>query len=96
MDPFARLILNVYAVAASRLDVPILKIHCWPDASHLNAASGISFAEASLTMVICARTALSIVNCPPVPAKTAAGVAMDWPEASQTRNLTGMVLPPFR
>src|SRR5438094_2088370 len=39
---YARLIRNWYVCPDVRLVVAMLKIHCWLDASHRNAASGIS------------------------------------------------------
>src|SRR5437879_477986 len=93
---YARLIRNVYVLPDVRLLVAMLKIHCWPDASQRNATSGMSVPVISLTLSIVPRTALNMLNVPPVPAKTAAGFEMEAPDAPQTRNFTGIVLPPFR
>ena len=41
-------------------------------------------------------TALSIVNEPPVRKNAAAKSEIGLPDASQTRNFTGNVLPPLR
>src|SRR5437763_720655 len=64
-----------------------LKIHCWAEGSHRNAVSGVVEYTASST--------------PPAPSvfdhRTGAparpAVPTETPEASQTRNLTGTVLP---
>src|SRR5881227_1722905 len=96
MVPYARLIRKVFVLGDARLVVAILKIHCWPDESQRKAASGISVPAASLMLSMVPRTALNIVKVPPVPAKTALGLEMEAPEALQTRNFTGIVLPPCR
>src|SRR5438445_13240290 len=93
---YARLMRNWYVCPDVRLVVAMLKIHCWLDASHRNAASGISPLVVSFTASTVPRTALSIVNVPPVPAKTALAFEMDPPEAPHTLNFTGIVLPPLR
>src|SRR5207237_5997034 len=93
---YARLIRNWYVCPDVRLVVAMLKIHCWLDASHRNAASGLSPLVVSFTASTVPRTALSIVNVPPVPAKTALAFEMDPPEAPHTLNFTGIVLPPLR
>src|SRR5438128_6362996 len=93
---YARLIRNWYVCPDVRLVVAMLKIHCWLDASHRNAASGISPLVVSFTAASVPRTALNMVNVPPVPALTAAGLQMAAPAAPHTRNFTGIVLPPLR
>src|SRR5215213_10673429 len=96
MPPYARLIRNVYVVAACRFVVAMLKIHCWLEASHRNAASGTSFTAGSFSEPIVPLTAVSIVRAPVVPPNTAAGLEIELPDASHTRNFTGIVLPPLR
>src|SRR5438034_1998274 len=86
---YARLIRNWYVCPDVRLVVAMLKIHCWLDASHRNAASGISPLVVSFTASTVPRTALNMVNVPPVPAKTAAELEMAAPDAPHTRNFTG-------
>src|SRR3954452_19938498 len=96
MLPAARLIWKRYVLPAARFDVAMLKIHCWPDASQRKAASGTSVTTPSVASVTVPLTELSMVNEPPVPAKTAALFEIGRPAASQTRNFTGIVLPPLR
>src|SRR5437899_4059316 len=66
---YARLIRNWYVCPDVRLVVAMLKIHCWLDASHRNAASGISPLVVSFTASTVPRTALNMVNVPPVPSE---------------------------
>src|SRR5204863_1389046 len=82
-----KLIVNWYVTFAERLLVSILKIHCWPVGSHLNAVSGVVESTTS-----------SIGPIVPVPCPvirkvcTTAGDPIDVPLALQTRNFAGTVL----
>src|SRR5205823_9662583 len=53
---YARSIRNWYVCADDRLVVAMLKIHCWLDATHRNAASGISPLVVSFTASTVPRT----------------------------------------
>src|SRR5262245_41771689 len=94
IDPVVNTIRKSYVVPAVRFDVAMLKIHSWP--VQRNATSGTSFTTSSSTLVTVPRTALSIWIVPLLDPKTTLLSEIGRPAASQTRNLTGIVLPPLR